>query len=153
IFRALLASSRSRGGGCQPAGVPPEACGEGFTADGAQGCRAVLPAQPCGAGEMAVPGEAACHRVAVCSVGTWGASPVDPEPVDVDGSYAGGDSDGSAAHPFATIGDAYIAAKPNATIAIAAGTYTEELDFEFKPVHLWGVCPDQVTLVGTGSKP
>src|SRR5688500_8726940 len=53
-------------GTCLVAGVPPEACAEGFEPDGAQGCTAILPVEACPAGQLAVPGEATCHEVAPC---------------------------------------------------------------------------------------
>src|SRR6185503_14706066 len=82
------------GGGCQPAGLPPDMpcpgeielgdgtcapaplpaidCAEGFEPDGNGGCNAILPAAACPQGQMAIPGETACHEVALCGQGTWG---------------------------------------------------------------------------------
>src|SRR6185295_10128206 len=34
-------------GSCLPAGVPADACGQGFESDGALGCQAILPPAPC----------------------------------------------------------------------------------------------------------
>jgi hypothetical protein len=69
----------------------------------------------------------------------------------VDRAYAGGSSDGHAASPWTTIGDAITAAAPNAIIAIAAGAYDEDVVISDKSVRLWGRCPALVTIVGTGS--
>ena len=45
-----------KSGACQPAGIPPQACGEGFVPTDGQGCEPILPAAPCAPGLMAVPG-------------------------------------------------------------------------------------------------
>src|SRR5262245_34829811 len=47
-------------GGCQPAGIPEEACGKGFVSDGRRGCDPVLPKAACPTGQMAIPGEETC---------------------------------------------------------------------------------------------
>src|SRR5262245_12038184 len=83
------------GGGCQPAGVPPEACGQGFEPDGQGGCNAILPADPCPPGLMAVPGDTKCHEVAPCDSGDYGTIPIDATTQFVNGAYAGNDSDGT----------------------------------------------------------
>jgi len=51
-------------GGCQPAGIPPDGCGEGFEHDGAQGCEVILPASECPEGEMAIPARFASLKLA-----------------------------------------------------------------------------------------
>jgi hypothetical protein len=61
---------------------------------------------------MAVPGETACRPVMPCAQGRWGDIPVDGATEHVDGSYAGGQSDGSDARPWTTIGEAVSAAAP-----------------------------------------
>ncbi|MBI4703322.1 MAG: DUF1565 domain-containing protein [Deltaproteobacteria bacterium] len=142
-------------GTCQPAGIPPEMCAAGFEPDGKQGCEPVLPAEPCPKGQMAVPGEANCRPVMPCAPGKWGDLPVDETTEHVDGSYAGGDSDGSAEKPWKTIGEALKAAAPGALVAVAAGIYAEDVFIKAepvaKPVRLWGVCPDKVAIVGSKS--
>jgi len=140
-------------GSCVPAGVPPEGCGEGFVHDGDRGCAALLPAEPCPVGFMAVPGEMRCHDVAPCAPGTWGDIPVEPDSEYVDTSYAGMDSDGSALRPWTSIQAAVDAAAPGALVAIAAGSYHEDVIVSGKPVRLWGVCPALVEVVGTGAVP
>ncbi|MBI4703320.1 MAG: DUF1565 domain-containing protein, partial [Deltaproteobacteria bacterium] len=136
-------------GTCQPAGIPPEMCAAGFEPDGKQGCEPILPPKPCPKGQMAVPGEASCRPVMPCPPGKWGELPVDEATEHVDGSYAGGDSDGSAAKPWTTIGEAVKAAAPGALVAVAAGTYTEDVLIKGKAVRLWGVCSEKVTIAGT----
>jgi hypothetical protein len=137
-------------GSCQAAGVPAALCAAGFVHDGDAACEPILPAEPCPKGQMAVPGESSCRLVAPCGAGKWGDIPVDGATVHVDASYAGGSSDGSAQRPWSSIGAAVAAAAPGALIAIAAGSYVEDVLVE-APLRLVGVCPDLVELVATGA--
>ncbi len=136
-------------GSCQPAGVPPAGCAEGFVHDGEYGCEPILPAEPCPDGLMAVPGDAECRPVMACGEGQWGDIPVDATTVYVDAAYTGGSSDGSAAQPFTTIGAAVAAAADGALIAVAAGTYAEDVLLQ-RRVRLWDVCPEQAVVTGAG---
>jgi hypothetical protein len=136
-----------RDGVCLPAGVPPDGCAEGFTHDGDRGCFPILPAS-CPPGLMAVPGEARCREVAPCAPGRFGDIPVEPSTEHVDASYAGIDSDGSADKPWSSIQAAVNAAAPGAIVAIAAGSYVEDVIVSGKPVRLWGVCPRLVEIAG-----
>jgi hypothetical protein len=134
------------------AGVPAESCSDGFIAtDG--GCQAVLPPEPCGDGEMAIVGETSCRAIAPCGEAPWGEIPVDSTTVYVDGSYAGGSSDGSEAAPWTTIGEAVAAAPAGAVVAIASGTYAEDVRIEGAALRLWGRCPALTRVVGTGMQP
>jgi hypothetical protein len=88
-----------------------------------------------------------------CAPGKWGDIPVDAATVYVDASYPGADRDGSAARPWSTIGAAVVAAAPGALVAVAAGSYGEDVLVQAgKPVRLRGACTDQVQLVGTGNE-
>ncbi|MBI4705771.1 MAG: right-handed parallel beta-helix repeat-containing protein [Deltaproteobacteria bacterium] len=133
-------------GTCAPAGIPPTRCGAGFVADGKSGCEPILPPEPCPKGLMAVPGDSECREVAPCGSGTWGNIPVGPGTQYVDASYAGAQSDGSAARPWTTIQAGVDAAAPDAVVAVAAGIYREFVHVEWKPVHLWGRCPSMTEL-------
>ncbi|RLB48132.1 MAG: hypothetical protein DRI90_25660 [Deltaproteobacteria bacterium] len=135
-------------GSCQPAGVPPELCADGFEPLD-QGCEPILPADPCPPGLMAVPGDTVCREVAPCGTGRWGDIPIDGSTEHVDGAYAGGNNDGTADRPWTTIGEAIDAAAPGALVAIATGSYAEDIDIAGKPVTLWGVCPAEVEVVGS----
>jgi hypothetical protein len=137
-------------GSCQPAGVPAELCAAGFVHDGDVGCEPILPAAPCPPGQLAVPGDDACHPVMECAAGKWGDIPVDAGTVYVDASYLAPDSDGSVARPWPTIGDAVAAAPSGALVAVAAGSYAEDVIIWGKQLRIWGVCPDLVSVVGTG---
>lgn len=135
-------------GGCQSAGVQPESCGEGFTSDDNWGCSPILPAEACGFGQLAVPGETSCAFVAPCADGAWGDIPTDATTQFVDVRYRGSTHDGSKAHPYVRISEAIAAAAPGAIVAIAAGSHNERLEIQFKPVRLWGRCPSLVEIIG-----
>ncbi|MEJ7728531.1 MAG: right-handed parallel beta-helix repeat-containing protein [Polyangiaceae bacterium] len=139
-------------GACAPAGVAPGACAEGFAADGVAGCTPILPTRACSAGHFALPGEVTCRPVTPCAPGTWGDIPVDAQTEFVDASYDAPDADGSSERPFPTIQAAIAAAEDGAIVAIAAGSYTEDLDITGKSVRLWGRCPELVEVVGSGAE-
>jgi hypothetical protein len=131
-------------GSCLRPGVPPDGCGAGFVHDGEYGCEPILPAEPCPAGTMAVPGDESCAPVMECGQGRWGALPIDASTVYVDGSFTG-QADGSEAAPWPTIGEAVTAAPSGSLVAVAAGDYVEAVSIT-KPLRLWGVCPELVRL-------
>jgi hypothetical protein len=137
-------------GSCIRPGIPPDGCAEGFVHDGEYGCDPVLPEAPCAPGQMAALGETTCRPVMACGAGKWGDIPVEPNTQYVDGSFTG-ISTGSEQAPWKTITEAYEAAAVNAVIAVAEGTYAEDIYLWYKPARLWGVCPERVSLVGTGT--
>jgi hypothetical protein len=138
-------------GTCFPAGVPPDGCGDGFSHDGDRGCIASLPAGACPKGLMAVPGETACREIAACGSGAWGDIPIDADTEHVDASYLGVDSDGSPDKPWTTIQAAVDVSAAGAIVAIAEGSYAEDVLIEGSSVRLWGRCPSLVEVVGTGA--
>jgi hypothetical protein len=138
------AGTFANAGKCVEAGVPPEACAPGFMPE-AGGCRAILPADPCPTGTMAVPGESACREVAPCGQGKYGDEPLPAGTLYVEAGAQGGN--GSLAAPFGTLGAAIVAASAGGTIAIAAGTYSESVTL-YKPLTLRGRCPKMVEIVG-----
>lgn len=138
-------------GECRAAGVHPLECGAGFVAEGG-GCKAMLPAEPCGDGEMAVPGETACHPVGECPSGKWpDPPPAGAEVAHVDGSYTGADSDGTAARPWLTVQAGIDAVADGGFVMVAAGTYEEAVEIDGKSVRLDGGCPARVRIVGAGA--
>lgn len=135
-------------GACQPAGVPAASCGAYFEpVDG--GCRAIVPAEPCASGAMAVPGETACHAPASCGAGKWGDIPVDADTQYVDCTYGGSDADGSSGRPWPRVQQGVDAAAEGAIVAVAECTYDEAVTIFGKAVRLWGVCPAKTELVNT----
>jgi hypothetical protein len=145
-------SEASLGDACEPPGVPESACGNGFVADGARGCTALLPARPCAGGLVALPGEEACREIAPCGDAPWGEAPLGPETTFVDGAFAGV-PDGSSDAPWPTIQQGIDAAEDGGVVAIAAGTYTEDTEIVDKRITLWGRCPSMVALQTAGTKP
>jgi hypothetical protein len=139
-------------GDCVRPGVLPDGCADGFVHDGAYGCDAVLPQEPCPAGSMALPGDISCHPVMECGVGTWGDIPRDATTQHVDATFVGV-SDGGELAPWNSIGEAIVAAVPGAVIAVAAGSYTEDVLVQGKAVRIWGVCPTLVELNAAGVAP
>ncbi|WP_437758974.1 right-handed parallel beta-helix repeat-containing protein [Sorangium sp. So ce1389] len=137
-------------GSCQPSGVPPNACGEGFVAFGHGRCGVLLPQEVCPKGRMAIPGETNCREVALCGDGPWGEIPVEANTQFVDVAYAAGDSNGTAARPWTTIQKGIDEAEDGAIVAVAAGSYFEDVVIEDKAVRLWGRCPGLVEIRGTG---
>jgi len=108
----------------------------------------VLPEADCPPGTMAIPGDAECRGVGSCGEGKWGDLPTGASTHYVDGAFSGA-SDGTAERPWSTIADGVANAPAGGLVAVAAGTYLEDLMLD-KPVRLHGVCADQVTLRGTG---
>jgi len=138
------------GGGCEPAGIPPEMCAPGFMPDGDRGCEPILPADSCPDGLMAIPGETVCQEVMPCGVGDYGDIPVDATTQYVNAAYAANDGNGTKAKPWKTIQAGINAAATGAIVAVAAGTYSEDVVISGKPVKLWGRCPGMVELKGVG---
>lgn len=138
-------------GGCELAGIPEADCGEGFAPTGERGCEPILPDEPCASGLMALPGDLECAEIAACGASPWGNIPLEPTTQYVDGSYLGGDSDGTASKPWLTITEAVQAAPAGGQIAVAAGSYGEDVVLEDKAVRLWGRCPQLVEVVGSAT--
>ncbi|MBW2454285.1 MAG: right-handed parallel beta-helix repeat-containing protein, partial [Deltaproteobacteria bacterium] len=134
-------------GSCRAAGVDPDDCAEGFVpSDG--GCDPVLPDPPCAPGMIAVPGDTECREIMPCGTAPWGDIPVESDTQYVDGTYAGGDSDGTADKPWTTISSAVTAATPGAIVAVAAGSYPEDVTLNSAALRLRGRCPSLVEIVG-----
>jgi Right handed beta helix region len=139
-------------GNCIRPGMSPEDCAEGFVHDGAYACEPIVPASPCPPGLMAIPGDESCREVMSCGSGKWGDLPIDADTQHVEAGFAGA-PDGSATAPWPTIGEAIDAAAPGALVAVAAGDYPEAITITDKPVRLWGICPQQVTVAATSPSP
>ena len=140
--------------GCCPAGTlaaPDGSCTPaGVIACAGDPCMPLLPASACPSGQMALTGETACRPVASCGSGTWGDIVVSSTTEHVDAGFAGA-STGSAAAPWTTIQSAVNAASAGATIAVAAGQYSEHVTLT-KGVTLWGRCPSMVSLSHDGDE-
>lgn len=139
------AGTKPDGGACLDPGVPEGACGDGFSwQDG--GCESILPALPCPPGEVALPGDTACHPLVDCGAAPWGNIPLEADTIYVDASFVG-TSDGTETAPYTSLEFGINSADANGLVAVAAGTYTEDIDVQ-KPVRVWGRCPQMVKVVG-----
>jgi hypothetical protein len=125
--------------------VPPDGCATGFAHEDA-GCVAVLPGAPCEPGSYALVGERACRTLGVPAAGKWGDIAVESDTQHVDASF-GGTSTGSAAAPWKTIQSAVAAATDGAIVAVAAGTYSENLVID-RTLTLWGIGAAAVSIEG-----
>src|SRR5262249_40850877 len=83
---------------------------------------------------------------ASCGDGKWGDIPAESATQFVDASYPNADSNGSMTRPWVTIQAAIAAAPPYGVVAIAAGSYPENISVTGKAVRLWGRCPQMVEL-------
>ncbi|MBI4702704.1 MAG: DUF1565 domain-containing protein [Deltaproteobacteria bacterium] len=134
-------------GSCRAPGVPATACAPGFEPDGADGCRALLPADDCPTAKLALPGETECRDIAPCGDGDYPSVEGEGGVLYVKADYQDGASDGSIDRPFTDIMAAILAAGPGQSVAIAAGTYAKTLIVS-KPLTLYGRCPALVQIAG-----
>lgn len=135
---------------CALTRIGPESCGALLRREGTS-CVVDLP--ECSDEQIYTP--EGCAEVGVtqeCGSGDWGHIDLGGTVVFVNIAYDGGDPDGSEARPFTTIAEALAAATAGATVAIAEGTYEENLVVPAE-VTLAGRCPELVTIRGTGEEP
>jgi len=98
---------------------------------------------------MEVIGQSTCQPIGDCGSGQWGKITTTSNTIYVDQAYRG-IGNGSQARPYTTIGAALASLKGGEHIAVAAGTYNENLAIERK-VTLEGRCAQMVTIAGSGS--
>lgn len=134
---------------CVEPGVQDDGCPAGtvIQPDGMCAPAGVTPPPACQDGLIAAVGAERCAPVMSCGSGPWGDLAVDAATQYVDQSFTG-PSDGSATAPWTTITDGVTAASAGALVAVAAGSYDENVTIAGKAVRLWGVCPDAVTVTG-----
>jgi hypothetical protein len=97
---------------------------------------------------MEVIGKSTCQPVGDCGSGTWGKIAGTYNTLFVDGSHSGGSPDGSRNRPYTTIGAALARVGKNGHVALAAGTYNEELSISTEGLTLEGRCAAMVTIKG-----
>lgn len=136
---------------CTPIG-PPSACPTGWQVVSGGWCEPLYAASRCPAGSMAVIGKGTCHPVGDCGSGTWGKIKTTASTLFVDGATSGEGSDGSRARPFATITAALAQVSEGGHIAVAAGTYDEDLELKLKGVTLEGRCARLVAVKGQAAE-
>jgi len=96
---------------------------------------------------MAKIGYRTCQPIMDCGTGKWGNIKTTALTIFVDQSYAGNDSDGSQAKPYKYINPVVQKAPSGAHIAVATGTYLEDLNIN-SPMTIEGVWPQRVTING-----
>ncbi|MDP6933876.1 MAG: right-handed parallel beta-helix repeat-containing protein, partial [Myxococcota bacterium] len=101
----------------------------------------------CAEGEL-LDGDACIPEV--CGTGTWGDLQTDSDTLYVSAA-ADADGDGSRDRPFPTIQQGLDAQDEPAMVAVAAGTYVENLQMtgDHKGAHLAGRCRELVTIDGS----
>jgi len=129
---------------------PPTTCLTGWAQIAKGWCEPVLPSGACAVGTMEVIGSATCQPIGDCGTGAYGTIQTDSKTLFVDQTYAGGGSDGTQAKPYTTLGDALQAAPSGAQIAVAAGTYQEDLAIK-QPLTIEGRCAQKVVIKGQSS--
>jgi hypothetical protein len=107
---------------------------------------------PCLEGTMAVPGQISCVDYGACNI-AWGGIPSASTIAYVVADAAPG-GDGTLTKPFTRIADALasVAGRSGALVAIASGTYAENLVLS-SDVRLWGACAQKVILSGASTAP
>ena len=137
-------------GECVLSGVPPEACGSGFSPDGRGGCVPQL-VDGCPDAQVALLGETMCHPLVHCGDEQWSNIPVEPGTEYVDPNYLGNDSDGTALRPWTDAQTAVSAALDGDIIALAAGAYGDPPALLSKRLRIWGRCPEMVSFHAVSS--
>jgi hypothetical protein len=115
-------------------------------------CEPDLPDKSCPGGMMEVMGKKDCQPVGDCGSGKWGNIKLLADTLFVDGSYGGGDGDGSQAKPFPTINEALKATKEGGHVVVAEGTYSGAF-IDRQGLTLEGRCPAKVKIVFNGFFP
>ena len=131
---------------CKPIG-PPRTCLKGWEKVAGGWCEPILPKTKCPVGTMEKIGYSTCQPIGDCGTGTWGNIKTTDSTIYVDQGHSGTGGKGTNAEPFKTIGEALNQATSGDHIAVAAGTYKENIEVVRK-VTLEGRCAQKVTIVG-----
>ena len=127
---------------CKPIG-PPRTCLKGWEKVAGGWCEPILPKTKCPVGTMEKIGFSTCQDIGDCGTGTWGK--ISAATIYVDQGHAGTGGKGTKAEPYKTIGEALKQAIAGDHIAVAAGTYIEQVVIQRK-VTLEGRCAEMVTI-------
>ena len=134
---------------CKPIG-PPRKCLKGWEKVKGGWCEPTLPKTSCPGGTMEVIGNAACQPIGDCGNGSWGDIKTNSSTIYVDKNYKGANPSGTKSRPYLTIAAALDKASLGTQIAVAAGTYKENLIISLR-VTLEGRCPQKVTIKGVSA--
>ena len=139
------------GGGCKRVG-PPRTCLKGWEKVKGGWCEPILPKTKCPLGTMEVIGKSTCQPIGDCGSGTWGNIKTSAKTIYVDQNSKGTSGLGTQAQPYLTIAAALNQAMAGDHIAVAAGTYKEDVSI-IRKVALEGRCAQMVTILGGGNWP
>ena len=131
---------------CKPIG-PPRTCLKGWEKVAGGWCEPILPETKCPAGMMEKIGYRSCQPIGDCGTGTWGNIKTTANTIYVDQGHTGIGGKGTKTDPYRTIGEAINQATAGDHIALAAGTYNEEVIIVRK-VIIEGRCAQMVTIDG-----
>ena len=131
---------------CKPIG-PPTKCLAGWEKVAGGWCEPIVPPKACTGLTMAKIGLRTCQPIMDCGTGEWGNIKTTAATIFVDNSYTAYDADGSQAKPYRYINPTVYKAPAGAHIAVAAGTYIEDVIIN-RPMTIEGVCPQKVTING-----
>ena len=134
---------------CKPIG-PPRTCLKGWEKVAGGWCEPILPKTKCPIGTMEKIGYSICQPIGDCGSGMWGKIKTTANTIYVDQNHTGTGGKGTKTEPYRAIGEALKNATVNDHIAVAAGTYKEDLTIDNK-VILEGRCAQKVTIVGKSS--
>ena len=134
---------------CKPIG-PPRTCLKGWEKVAGGWCEPILPKTKCPDGSMEKIGFSTCQPIGDCGTGTWGNIKTTASTIFVDQGHAKTGGKGTIAEPYKTIGEALAHATAGIQIAVAAGTYKEDLSISVD-IELAGRCAQMVNILGQAS--
>ena len=137
------------GGDCKRVG-PPTKCLPGWEKVPGGWCEPILPKAKCPLGTMEKIGYATCQPVGDCGSGTWGSIKTSASTIYVDQGHTGTGGKGTIAEPYKTIMEALNQATAGDHLAVAAGTYNEDISI-LRKVTLEGRCAQKVIIVGSSA--
>ena len=136
---------------CKPIG-PPRTCLKGWENVAGGWCEPILPKTKCPVGTIEKIGYATCQPIGDCGTGTWGNIKTTASTIYVDQNHTRTGGKGTKTEPFKTIGEALNKATTGDHIAVAAGTYVEQVSIQRKNI-LEGRCAQVVTIKVGLAKP
>ena len=122
----------------------PATCPTGWSKVTGGWCEPVYDSTKCAAGYKPVLGKTSCQEIRACGSSTWGNIKTSSNTIFVDASN-NGTGEGTQAKPYQTITVAMKYTKAGGHIALAAGTYNEDI-YLTKAITIEGRCPQMVTI-------
>jgi len=123
----------------------PKTCPSGWSKVKGGWCEPAYATTKCAAGYKPVLGKSTCQQIRDCGSGTWGNIQATAKTLYVDPNAGGPIATGSQATPYTSINQALAKSWDGYHIALAAGTYNEDVNMNNK-VTIEGRCPQMVTI-------